>query len=437
MDPDASWLALVVGLFLGFDLLMVAVRSSMFQAHLPQLLDLRENNPAQVDQTISLLEQPYLRASLRLAVAMQHFMLAGAVWMLFMYLTGLPLRLWLLVVVMLVAALLTLLLEFLVEGVVLREAEVWAVRLTSLARLTDWLLRPAAWLLMRLLGPTARQPHGLNTVTEDELKTWLEEEQPEGGLEKGERKMIYSIFQFGDTLCREIMVPRIDVLALDANMPLSEAIDSIMQSGHSRLPVYEETIDNVIGVLHAKDLLRANPACEGQPDGLRSFIRSAYFVPEAKKVDELLREMQDNGTHMAIVVDEYGGVAGLVTLEDIVEEIVGEIRDEYDQSEEAPYQQISLDEYLLQGRMSIDDLNEVLDTHISKEVAETLGGFLYGEMGRVPTGGERVVIDGWTLVVELVSGRRIRKVRAHRTVEQQSEEEAGDAVNGRTTQSTD
>jgi len=166
-------------------------------------------------------------------------------------------------------------------------------------------------------------------------------------------------------------------------------------------------------VLYAKDLLRIRLGA-GASSSIRELLRPAYFVPEAKKVDELLHEMQDNGMHMAIVVDEYGGMAGLVTLEDIMEEIVGEIRDEYDQSEEDLYQQISADEFLIQGRMDLDDVNELLGTHYSKEVADTLGGFIYGEMGRVPVGGEQVGVEGWTLAVEQISGRRIRKVRARR-----------------------
>jgi CBS domain containing-hemolysin-like protein len=241
----------------------------------------------------------------------------------------------------------------------------------------------------------------------------VEEEQLEGGLEQGERRMIYSIFQFGDTLCREIMVPRIDVFALDVNTSVPEAIDGALKSGHSRLPVYEEAIDNIIGVLYAKDLLRLKLEHENG-NSIRNLVRPAYFVPEAKKVDELLREMQARGVHMSIIVDEYGGMAGIVTLEDIVEEIVGEIRDEYDESEELVYQQISEDEYIFLGRIDLDDFNEILNTHLTKEVADTLGGYIYGQIGRMPVGGETMNVEGWEIKVEQVSGRRIRLVRALR-----------------------
>ena len=228
----------------------------------------------------------------------------------------------------------------------------------------------------------------MSPVTEDELKSWVEEGQPEGSLEQGERRMIYSIFHFGDTLAREIMVPRIDILALDVSTPLEEAILALNNSGHSRVPVFEETIDNVIGLLYAKDLLRVR--LEGQNlSSLRSLLRPAYFVPEAKKVDELLREMQARSVHMALVVDEYGGIAGLVTLEDIVEEIVGEIRDEYDQSEEHAVRTGRMtDEYLFHGRIDLDDFNSGDGIHLTKDVADTLGGFIYSQIGRVPVGGE-------------------------------------------------
>jgi CBS domain containing-hemolysin-like protein len=225
------------------------------------------------------------------------------------------------------------------------------------------------------------------------------------------------------------MIPRIDILALEANTTLDEAVAVLNQSGHSRLPVFEETIDNVIGLLYAKDLLRV-PA-EGQSlSSLRSLLRPAYFVPEAKKVDELLREMQSRSVHMALVVDEYGGIAGLVTLEDIVEEIVGEIRDEYDQSEEQLYEKISDDEYIFHGRIDLDDFNNVMGTHIPKDVADTLGGLIYSQIGRVPIGGEQVQVDSLVLTVEQVSGRRIRRVKAvRRSIIPEAEEKPNDDKN--------
>ncbi|MDZ4159278.1 MAG: hemolysin family protein, partial [Anaerolineaceae bacterium] len=312
---------------------------------------------------------------------------------------------------MLAATVVVLALEYAVEGVVLRHPESWAIRFVLLAVATDVLWRPFTWLMMRLMGSPAALQRSRVAVIEDDLKIWVEDGEHEGSLEQGERKMIYSIFQFGDTLCREIMVPRIDVTALDVNASLEEAVKGALHSGHSRLPVYEDNIDNIIGVLYAKDLLLVQMEKESG-NSIRSLLRPAYFVPEAKKVDELLREMQARGVHMSIVVDEYGGMAGLVTLEDIVEEIVGEIRDEYDESEELLWQQENPDEYLFLGRIDLDDFNEILGTHITKEAADTLGGYIYAQIGRVPAGGERLEVEGWQLEVEKVSGRRIHKVRA-------------------------
>jgi CBS domain containing-hemolysin-like protein len=266
-----------------------------------------------------------------------------------------------------------------------------------------------------MLGPNANQA-GMASMTEEDLKNWVEVGQPEGSLEKGEREMIYSIFQFGDTLAKEIMVPRIDVLAMDINDTLGEARATLVRVGHSRVPVYEDTVDNVVGLLYAKDLLSIRQDEDTIADH-RDLLRLAYFVPEAKKVDELLAEMQARSMHMAIVVDEYGGVAGVVTLEDIVEEIIGEIRDEYDQSEELPYQRVSQDEFVFQGRVDLDIFNEVMETNIATENADTIGGYIYGEIGDVPTGGEKVKANGVMLTVDQVIGRRISRVRAKRDEE--------------------
>jgi CBS domain containing-hemolysin-like protein len=178
----------------------------------------------------------------------------------------------------------------------------------------------------------------------------------------------------------------------------------------------------VVGLLYAKDLLTVQTD-DDLIQNHRDILRLAYFVPEAKKVDELLAEMQARSMHMAIVVDEYGGVAGLVTLEDIVEEIIGEIRDEYDGSEELPYEQVGPDEVVFQGKVDLDIFNEVMGTDISTENADTIGGFIYGEIGDVPIGGEILKADGVTLTVDEVVGRRITKVRAKRERNQENDEE--------------
>lgn len=393
------------------DLLIVAVKTSFGHAKLPQLLNLRESREKTINQTVRLIEKPRLRISLRLAVVLAHFLLAGYITLMFINYANMT-NVWLILLYLLIVMILLSIIEFGIESLVLREPEENAIRLKFVGVLINILFSPLSALMLTLLGPNANQVT-LASMTEEDLKNWVEVGQPEGSLEKGEREMIYSIFQFGDTLAKEIMVPRIDVLALDINTTLGDARETFVSAGHSRVPVFEDTVDNVVGLLYAKDLLSVQ-----QDDELianhRDLLRLAYFVPEAKKVDELLAEMQTRSMHMAIIVDEYGGVAGVVTLEDIVEEIIGEIRDEYDESEEMPYIQLNNDEYVFQGRVDLDIFNEIMETNIATDNADTIGGFIYGEIGDVPTGGESLQADGVTLIVDQVVGRRITKVRAIR-----------------------
>ncbi len=262
-----------------------------------------------------------------------------------------------------------------------------------------------------LLGPHAEI--NVPAVTDETLRDWVSLEQAEGMLEKGEREMIYSIFQFSETLTKEIMVPpRMDVLALDIESTISHARQEFINAGHSRVPVYEDVIDNIVGLLYAKDLLAITDD-DATIASKRKLLRTAYFVPETKKVDELLTEMQSRGgVHLALVVDEYGGFAGgVVTLEDIVEEIVGEIRDEYDTGEEQLYTQISDNEFFILGRATIDEFNEITGAELSDEYADTLGGYLYGQIGRVPEPGEMVISDGIEFIIEQVQARRILNVK--------------------------
>ena len=402
---------IVLGISILLDVLVVIVDASFSHTRLPYLLNLREGREATVEKTVRLIEEPRLRTGLRLALTLLHFLLAGL--LVFIMLSNLPgLSVWLVMLYLLIGMILLSILEQGVEAWVLREPEEIAMRLRSVGALINGLFSPVSALMMALLGPNANRVT-LASMTDEDLKNWVEVGQPEGSLEKGEREMIYSIFQFGDTLAREIMVPRIDVSAMDIHTTLGNARATFVRAGHSRVPVYEDTIDNVVGLLYAKDLLSGQQDEDLVADH-RELLRLAYFVPESKKVDEVLAEMQSRNMHMAIVVDEYGGVAGVVTLEDIVEEIIGEIRDEYDESEELPYTLVGEDEYIFQGLVDLDFFNEVMGTQIATDNADTIGGFIYGEIGDVPTGGEQVHADGVTLVVEQVIGRRIAKVRARR-----------------------
>ena len=313
-------MGIIVGLTVLFFLLDITfsiIRAALLNVRVPQLMDLGTDEPRRVEKTIQLLEKPRLRAMFRLLIGLMHVLVAAMVVSLFYFLNLTPTAAgWAGIFALVLLVLLAF--EFLLERLPLRNPEKWALALTPAAAVIDMILSPFSSALVKLQGMDDASPRQFGSVSEDELKTWVEVGQPEGGLEADERRMIYSIFQFGDTLCREIMVPRIDVLALEVKTPLSQAVNVLIESGHSRVPVYDDSIDNVVGLLYAKDLLRwqTNP---GEKTTLRKFLRAPYYVPETKKVDELLAEMQAKGTHIAIVVDEYGGMAGLVTLEDIVE----------------------------------------------------------------------------------------------------------------------
>jgi CBS domain containing-hemolysin-like protein len=228
-------------------------------------------------------------------------------------------------------------------------------------------------------------------------------------LEEGEREMIASVIELGEQPVREIMVPRIDIVAVADISTVGNMLDRIVDSGHSRIPIYDDSIDNITGVIYAKDLLKFLRDGE-QSAPVKPLAREPSFVPETKKVDELLHEMQQSRVHLAVVIDEYGGTAGLITIEDLIEEIVGEIQDEYD-VEEAPIEEVSENEALFDARVSIRDVNDTLDLDIEDEDFDTLGGLLYHELGKVPNVGDEVRVDGAQVTVLTTTGRRVRKVR--------------------------
>lgn len=404
------WLAAAILL----DLLIVVTRASLLNVRTAALDNLEILDERQEQFLRRTLIQPRLRTSLRITLVLCHFLTATVMGWIVFHLLGNAASLGKVIGMSIAGMAILLVLEFLAERFPLQEPERWAAALSGLAVVLDFILTPVSALMIWLQGSAQLVERGIHNMTEDELKIWVETEQPEGGLEKDERRMIYSIFQFGETMCREIMVPRTDVLALEVTTAVKDATEAMVKSGHSRVPVYEESIDNIIGLLYAKDLLKVDKSGE-KAAGLRKLLRKAYFVPESKKVDDLLAEIQARGVHMAIVVDEYGGMAGVVTLEDIVEEIVGEIRDEYDTAEEMPVEKISDDEYLFKGQIDLDDVNEMLGLELTAEYSDSLGGFIYGELGRVPGAGDALDFDGWKFTVEEVRGNRISKIRAVRT----------------------
>lgn len=423
-----NWGLLVVILLVTLDLMIAATRVSLANARTLKLAAMQELKPISVKRAIEMHESSRLVAVLRLSQTMMRFGIAISS---FLYLQSWALGstyAWLIELGgLLVVSILMLLIEFTVESNALADPEEWAIRLSTFAQILLILLAPLVLLPLLLLNPQHVSKGTMAHMTADELKTWVEADNDENGsLEREERRMIYEIFQFGQTLAREIMTPRIDVIALDIKeADLSTAQQALLESGFSRLPIYEENIDNILGLLYAKDLL---PSLQAGVPGfdLRGMLRKPYFVPETKKADELLAEMQEKRIHLAIVVDEYGGVSGIVTLEDIIEEIIGEIQDEYDEREEAPYKEINENEIVFLGSIDLDDFAEIMDIEMPEGDADTLAGYLYEKLGRIPQGDESVHVNGLLLTITQVTGRRIRRVRATRVDETAEEKNTDD-----------
>jgi CBS domain containing-hemolysin-like protein len=253
-------------------------------------------------------------------------------------------------------------------------------------------------------------------VTEDEIREMIDVAEEGEVIEESERAMIHSIFELGDTIVREIMVPRPDMVMVSADDSLREVLDVMLRAGHSRIPVYRDERDRIVGLVYAKDVLRRLHTGGDEEGPWGDMLREPHFVPELKTVDDLLREMQTRKFHLAIVVDEYGATAGLVTIEDILEEIVGEIVDEYDR-EEALVEEIDEDLWRVDARLPVDELNELLSSALPDEEWDTVGGLLFGMLGHVPAPGERVEADTVRLTAERVKGRRIAKVIVERIPE--------------------
>ena len=296
-------------------------------------------------------------------------------------------------------------------------------------RLALWVGRPVAWVAV-LLSPAIRvlslvsdllvRPLGGRVnfasplVTEEEIRLLVRVGEEEGVIEADQRQMIHSIFEFGDTVVREVMVPRIDMVCVEDSTSVDGVLRVILEEGHSRVPVYHDTIDQIVGVVHVKDLLSHIKAGHHSLPA-REVMRPAYFVPESKRLDDLFREMRRKRTQMAIVVDEYGGTAGLVTVEDLLEEIVGPILDEYD-VEEKLFETVDEHTAIVDGRLSIEEVNELMNLDLPTGEVDTIGGFVYSLLGHVPAQGEKVISGGAEIVVEKLEGHRIARVRISRLV---------------------
>ncbi len=252
-------------------------------------------------------------------------------------------------------------------------------------------------------------------LTEKELQDAINSSEEEGILNESEGDMLQSIFEFGDTIVREVMVPRTDMVCCPADATLSEFLELIIRSGHSRVPLFEGSTDKIVGVVYAKDLLR-NWGANDETLTLTDVMRTPYFIPETKRIDDLLMDFRTRRVHMAIAVDEYGGTSGLITIEDLLEEIVGDIQDEYDL--EVPWLLPQDDGTLLvDARANVEELEEYYDIEIPREKFDTVGGYLFHLLGNVPKKGEKVSDNGLVLMVEDSDARKIEKVRVWRDAE--------------------
>jgi CBS domain containing-hemolysin-like protein len=308
--------------------------------------------------------------------------------------------------------------QVMARAFVLRQGDRVALAFAPFLRGVALLLTPITHLLYRLgirigvAGPGNGADESI-FLNEAGLRLLMQVGDEGSTIQESEKEMIAGILEMDETVAREVMVPRIDMVTLDADASLQEALDVIIAAGHSRIPVYEHEIDTIVGLLYAKDLLQWFR--RGRSDEtIRSLLRPVYFVPASKKVDVLLREMKQHRSHLAMVVDEYGGITGLVTIEDIIEEIFGEIRDEYDGDEAIPVTPLGDGAYLLNSRLDVYSLAKLLELELDGDevAADTLGGLVFARLGHVPQVGEMVEIEAWRFVVLSVDGRRIEQVRA-------------------------
>jgi CBS domain containing-hemolysin-like protein len=284
--------------------------------------------------------------------------------------------------------------------------------ITLFAKIVSPLVAVLVLLTKIISKPFGIDPTRTPELSAAEIRLIVEQGSQQGVLEAEEEQMISAVMSLSDSKLHEVMVPRIDIAAIDQEASFDDAVTLVLTEGHSRTPLYKESVDHIVGILYAKDLLRIIAAGGPRPR-LRDIMRPALFVPESQAVDDLLNELQRRRVHMAIVLDEYGGTAGLVTIEDLLEEIVGEIQDEFD--EEEPMKVIVREgEAILDGRADIDEMGELIDPALELEDDEeydTVGGFVYHRIGRVPVVGDTVAVDPFKITVIKVTGRRVGKVR--------------------------
>ena len=307
--------------------------------------------------------------------------------------------------------------EVIPKNLAAAHAETWAMFIAPFIRLVSFVLTPVVFLLTKLSDFVVHFSKSDDeedpTITEDEFKILVNVGQEEGVLDESESEMINSIFEFDETVVKAIMVPRIDIVAVDVEDSINEALRIIVDGGHSRLPAYEESIDNIVGILYAKDIF-AHLDADFDTMKVKELLRPAYYIPETKKVSDLLNELRLKKVHMAIILDEYGGTNGLVTIEDLIEEIIGDIQDEYDVEDDLIVMH-GEDHLVADARAPIGDVEDAFDVELDEEIledseADTIGGLAFEHLGGIPAVGDEVTVGRFLIRIVDVSGRRISKV---------------------------
>lgn len=297
--------------------------------------------------------------------------------------------------------------------------------LAPVARLAEALMSPIVYLgeaLDRLVARVMPDEDDDLDRREEAASQFRQVVSAESDVSRDEREVLLGVFSFGETTAGEVMVPRVDVVGVERDTPWSEVVDRVRSSQHSRIPVYEETIDEIVGVLFAKDLLGSIVDDVEPSNEWTSLIRPASFIPPSKRIADLLRDFKSSRQHIAVVADEYGGTAGLVTIEDILEELVGEIRDEYD-DEERSIESEENDRFWVSGRLTLEDLSEALGADFTRDDVTTVGGLVMELVGRVPRAGESLHVNGFRLVVERVVRRKVERVYFERVTHANAEGE--------------
>lgn len=300
-----------------------------------------------------------------------------------------------------------------------------AVLLAPVTRLVEGLMSPIVYLgesLDRLVARVMPDEEDDLDRREEAASQFREVVSAESDVSRDERDLLLGVFSFGETTAGEVMVPRVDVVGVERGTPWSEVVDRVRSAQHSRIPVYDETIDEIVGVLFAKDLLGPIVDDVEPADEWTSLIRPASFIPPSKRIADLLRDFKSSRQHIAVVADEYGGTAGLVTIEDILEELVGEIRDEYD-DEERSIESEDDQRYWVSGRLTLEDLSEAIGHDFTRDDVTTVGGLVLELVGRVPRAGETLFVDGFRLIVERVVRRKVERVYFERPQSRDSESE--------------